>query len=113
MIEDELNIAEAVRFILTRDGWNLVLLQDGQGGVEAIRSLRPRLLILDMMLPDRSGVEILTELRADSDTGLAATPVMMLTARGRTDEAMTLADAVMAKPFANDELRAQVRQMLR
>ncbi|SIT16854.1 response regulator transcription factor [Paracoccus saliphilus] len=112
MIEDELNIAEAVRFILTREGWQLALHHDGEGGIEAIRDLRPRLLILDLMLPNRSGGEILSELRADRDAALAATPVLMLTARGQTGEAMAQADAVMAKPFANDELRAQVRRML-
>ncbi|RMC36319.1 response regulator transcription factor [Paracoccus alkanivorans] len=112
MIEDEPNIAEAVRFILTRDGWRLALHDNGLGGIEMIRELRPRLLILDLMLPNRSGGEILSELRADSDPALAGTLVLMLTARGQTGEAMGQADAVMAKPFANDELRAQVRRML-
>ncbi|RNF33555.1 response regulator transcription factor [Paracoccus methylarcula] len=112
MIEDEPNIAEAVRFILTRDGWHLALHDDGEGGIEAIRDQRPRLVILDLMLPNRSGSEILSELRGEGDPGLAATPVLMLTARGQTAEATTQADAVMAKPFANEELRAQVRRML-
>lgn len=112
MIEDEPNIAEAVRFILSRDGWRLALHRDGQGAIEAIRETRPRLLILDLMLPHRSGAEILTELRAEPDAALAATPVLMLTARGQTAEAADHADAVLPKPFANDDLRAQVRRML-
>lgn len=112
MIEDEPNIAEAVRFILGRDGWNLSLHGDGQGGIEAIRDSRPRLVILDLMLPHRSGAEILADLRGDTDAALAATPVLMLTARGQFAESSAQADAVLAKPFANDELRAIVRRML-
>lgn len=112
MIEDEPNIAEAVRFILTREGWQVALHADGLGGIEAIRSGKPRLVILDVMLPHRSGTEILAELRGDHDADLAATPVLMLTARGQASRDLPQADAVLAKPFANDELRALVRQML-
>ncbi|MDP5308891.1 response regulator transcription factor [Paracoccus spongiarum] len=112
MIEDEPNIAEAVRFILSRDGWQLRLLQDGHGAIEEIRAARPRLVILDLMLPHRSGAEILGDLRAEADAALAATPVLMLTARGQTADAADQADAVLGKPFANDDLRAQVRRML-
>lgn len=112
MIEDEPNIAEAVRFILTRDGWQIGLHGDGAGGIEEITRQRPRLVILDLMLPNRSGAEILSDLRAATDQELAATPVLMLTARGETTEAGREADAVLAKPFANDDLRALVRQML-
>lgn len=112
MIEDEPNIAEAVRFILSRDGWHMRLHGDGLGGIEAIRETRPRLVILDLMLPHRSGAEILADLRRDSDAGLAATPVLMLTARGQATEMAAQADAVLAKPFANDDLRAEVRRML-
>lgn len=112
MIEDEPNIAEAVRFILTREGWQVALHGDGLGGIEAIRRDKPRLVILDVMLPHRSGTEILAELRGDRDANLAATPVLMLTARGQATLQLPQADAVLAKPFANDELRAMVRRML-
>ncbi|MCF3972750.1 response regulator [Paracoccus salsus] len=112
MIEDERNIAEAVRFILGRDGWRLRLHPDGEGGIEAIRENRPRLVILDLMLPNRSGTEILAELRSDPDPALASTPVLMLTARGETAAAAEQADAVLAKPFANQDLRDLVRRML-
>lgn len=112
MIEDEPNIAEAVRFIMTREGWQFGLHHDGAGSIEEIQRHRPRLVILDLMLPNRSGTEILCDLRAAEDPDLAATPVLMLTARGETTEAGSGADAVLAKPFANEELRALVRQML-
>lgn len=112
MIEDEPNIAEAVQFILTREGWQVALHGDGLGGIEAIRDGRPRLVILDVMLPHRSGTEILAELRSEQDPALAATPVLMLTARGTSSLAVPQADAVLAKPFANDDLRALVRRLL-
>ncbi|MDB6179465.1 response regulator [Paracoccus sp. Z330] len=112
MIEDEPNIAEALRFILTRDGWRVDLHHDGMGGIEQIRRCRPRLVILDLMLPNRSGAEILAELRAESDLALARTPVLLLTARGQGAEGGQQADIVLAKPFANDELRATVRDLL-
>ncbi|WP_240643653.1 response regulator transcription factor [Paracoccus siganidrum] len=115
MIEDETNIAEAVRFILTREGWRIGLHPEGKGAMQRIRAARPRLVILDLMLPGRSGAEILAELRADTDAGLAATPVLMLTARGQGPAVQPLAekaDALLAKPFSNDDLRRVVRELL-
>ncbi|TJZ78190.1 response regulator transcription factor [Paracoccus hibiscisoli] len=112
MIEDEPNIAEAVRFILSREGWQVDLHADGAGGIEAIQAARPRLVILDMMLPNRSGAEILEDLRGAGDPSLASTPVLMLTARGQVPDLGAQADAVLAKPFENDDLRAMVRRML-
>jgi DNA-binding response OmpR family regulator len=112
MIEDEVNIAEAVRFILTRAGWRVGLHTDGDGAIQMIRAERPRLLILDLMLPNRSGTEILAELRQDADPDLAVMPVLMLTARGQVGDAVGQADAVLSKPFDNDDLRAMVRKML-
>ncbi|WP_304620306.1 response regulator transcription factor [Paracoccus sediminilitoris] len=112
MIEDEVNIAEAVRFILSREGWRVALHADGAGAIEAIRNHRPRVLILDLMLPNRSGAEVLADLRADPDANLAATPVLMLTARGQVGDAAAQADQILSKPFDNADLRALVRRML-
>lgn len=112
LIEDEQTIAEAVRFILTREGWGVSAISDGAGAMAAMRDLRPRLLVLDLMLPNRSGHEILTELRGDAV--LSATPVLLLTAQGQeaAASAAALVDAVLAKPFANDDLRALVRRLM-
>ncbi|NHF74273.1 response regulator transcription factor [Paracoccus xiamenensis] len=113
LIEDEPNIAEAVRFILTRDGWRLDHWSEGGQALARITQLRPRLVILDVMLPAQSGLEVLAALRAHPD--IAATPVLMLTARGSTGRgAITAegADRVMAKPFDNDDLRRAVSEML-
>ena len=65
LIEDEPNIAEAVRFILTRDGWRLDHWSEGSQALARIAKVRPRLVILDVMLPAQSGLEVLAALRAD------------------------------------------------
>jgi DNA-binding response OmpR family regulator len=114
LVEDEPNIAEAVRFILTRDGWRVTHLADGALALSGLRALRPDLVILDHMLPGLSGLEILTAIRADPTT--ASLPVMMLTAKGqgRDREAAERAGAnrFMAKPFSNAEILAEVRAMM-
>lgn len=112
LIEDEPNIAEAIRFILSRDGWRVSHEADGSAALDRVRSDRPDLVILDHMLPGMSGLDILVALRADPDT--VALPVMMLTARGRDREMAEQAGAnrFMSKPFSNAEILAEVRAMM-
>ena len=112
LVEDEANIAEALTFILTRAGWRVERHADGMGANDALRAARPRLLILDLMLPGLSGAEVLARLRADPDPALAATRVLMLTARGQVEGIAPGADAYLAKPFGNGELRDLVAQLL-
>lgn len=113
LIEDEENIAEAIRFILTRDGWQVTHLAVGQGAAEEAARLMPDMVILDHMLPGVSGLEILAALKAAPAT--AHLPVLMLTAKGqpRDREAATRAgaDSFMTKPFANAEILAEVRAL--
>ncbi|MDO5706216.1 MAG: response regulator [Paracoccus sp. (in: a-proteobacteria)] len=104
LVEDEVNIAEALTFILTRAGWRVRWHDHGEGANQALREARPRLLILDLMLPGLSGAEVLDRLRTDPDPGLAATRVLLLTARGQAEHTAPGADAYLAKPFANDAL---------
>jgi len=114
LIEDEPHITEAIRFLLSRDGWQVSALRDGGEAEAAVRAARPDLLILDLMLPGRSGLEILSALRADAE--FAALPVMMLTAKGqgRDREAAERAGAnlFMAKPFSNAEFVAAARSLV-
>jgi len=112
LIEDEPNIAEAISFILSRDGLRVSHAGEGELGLAMLARDRPDLVILDHMLPGLSGLEILTRLRADPAT--QDLPVMMLTARGR-DRAMAEeagANRFMTKPFSNAEILAEVRAML-
>lgn len=114
LIEDEANIAEAMRFLLARDGWSVDVQTDGAAGLAILRASPPDLVILDLMLPGLSGLEILTALRASPAT--AHLPVIMLTAKGqgRDRDAATRAGVTrfMTKPFANADLLAQVRAVM-
>ena len=114
LIEDEPNIVEAIRFILSRDGWNVATHSDGRTAIEAVQRRLPDVVILDVMLPNRSGYDILHDLRADPETrGL---PVLMLTARGQKkdrDLAERLGASIfMTKPFSNAEMLDAVRDLI-
>ncbi len=113
VVEDEPNISEAIRFILRRDGWSVTTHADGGDAMARVETLRPELVILDMMLPGRSGVDVLREIRAHP--GLSRTPVIMLTVKGQAaDRELATrngASLFMAKPFGNAELLAAVRQL--
>jgi two-component system OmpR family response regulator len=114
VIEDEASIAEAIGFILARDGWEVARHDRGAGALELIRASRPDLVILDLMLPGRTGLEILRALRAEAET--AALPVLMLSARGQLCDrelaASCGASRFMAKPFCNTEMLASVRELV-
>ena len=114
LIEDEPNIAEALRFVLARDGWRVSVFAQGAGAVGEVARLLPDLVILDLMLPGMSGLEIVELLRADPIT--EALPVMMLTAKGlaRDREAALRAGVslFMTKPFSNAEVVTQARVMV-
>ncbi|MFN3645773.1 MAG: response regulator transcription factor [Gemmobacter sp.] len=114
LIEDEPNISEAIRFILTRDGFRVSCHDQGGDALEVVRAERPDALILDAMLPGRTGYDILRDLRAEPAT--AALPVLMLTARGQGRDrelaAAAGASGFMAKPFSNADVLASVRALL-
>ena len=114
LIEDEPNIIEAIRFILSRDGWRVDTHSDGKSALEAVEARKPDLIILDVMLPNRSGYDILNDLRAAPETkGL---PVLMLTARGQKKDRELAeklgASRFMTKPFSNGEVLAAVRELV-
>lgn len=96
------------------DGYALVEARDGDEALERARTERPDLIILDMMMPGRSGLDVLPELRSDPDVG--ATPVVMLTARtqaaDREAAAAAGADRFLAKPFSPLELSRLVAELL-
>lgn len=110
LVEDEPNIIEAIRFILSRDGWVVDTHSDGATALEAVERHDPDVLVLDVMLPGKSGFEILQDLRAAPET--ADLPVLMLTAKGQAqdrDRAERFGvTRFMTKPFANAEVLAAV-----
>jgi len=113
VIEDEPHIAEAISFILSRDGWQVRSHADGTDAIEVIRAEQTDVLILDVMLPGRSGYEILEALRADAAT--RDLPVLMLTARGQAKDRELAerlgASRIITKPFSNTEVLDTVRAM--
>lgn len=115
LIEDEPNIIEAISFILKRDGWVVATHGDGKSAVEAVARHAPDLAILDVMLPGRSGYDILQDLRQDAAT--RDLPVLMLTARGQAkDREMAErlgASHFMTKPFSNAEVLEAVRVLVK
>ena len=114
LVEDEPNIAEAMRFILSRDGWRVSTHGDGTDAAAVIRAAAPDVVVLDVMLPGRSGFEILQELRAGAAT--RDLPVLMLTAKGQArDREMAEragASRFLTKPFANTEIVAALRDLV-
>jgi DNA-binding response OmpR family regulator len=106
LIEDEPNIIEALSFIFLRDGWKVDAHSDGANAVATTIQTAPNAIILDVMLPNKSGFEILGDLRSLPE--YQAVPILMLTARGQTkDRDLALAKGAtqfMTKPFSNAEV---------
>ena len=106
IIEDEPNIIEAISFILSRDGWQVDTHSNGHDAVAVVRARAPDLVILDVMLPGRSGYDILTDLRAQPET--QDLPILMLTARGQARDRELAekagASRFMTKPFSNADV---------
>ena len=113
LVEDEPNIIEAITFLLSREGWIVETHSDGATAVEKVQALKPDLLMLDYMLPGKSGLDILTELRAIDE--FKALPILMLTARGqmrdRTQAEAAGVSRFMTKPFSNTEVLTAVRDL--
>ena len=112
--DDEQNIVISLEFLMKREGFDVLIASDGEEAVRRIRSDPPDLVLLDVMMPKKSGFEVCQEIKADP--ALAAVRILMLTAKGRdTEVAKGLAlgaDAYMTKPFSTKELVEKVRSML-
>ena len=112
--DDEPNILISLEFLLKRAGYNVSLARDGQQALDAILRGRPQLVLLDVMMPVKTGFEVCQAVRADDS--LNGTRILMLSAKGRdTDLAKGLAlgaDAYMTKPFSTRELLQKVQDML-
>ena len=112
--DDEPNIVISLEFLMKREGYQVLVARDGPQALEAIQRERPHLVLLDVMMPGKTGLEVCQAVRAD-DT-LAAVKIVLLTAKGRdTDIAKGQAlgaDAYVTKPFSTKELAARVRELL-
>ncbi|MBC7138009.1 MAG: response regulator [Defluviimonas sp.] len=114
VVEDEDNIAIALDFLMTREGYAHDRVANGAEALARIRATRPDLVLLDVMLPGVSGYEICQDVRMDP--GLSDVKILMMTARGSAMErrkGLALgADGFIAKPFELKELRAEVRRLI-
>ena len=93
LIEDEPNIAEAIRFLLGREGLTVSSLSDGIGAAAAVQAQKPDLVILDLMLPGCSGLDVLEAIDREAAERAGV-------------------DRFMTKPFSNAEMLAQVRELV-
>lgn len=112
--DDEPNIVISLEYLMKREGYDVIVARDGLQALEAVLRERPSLVLLDVMMPGKTGFDVCQDLRALPD--FKDLPILMLTAKGRdTDIAKGLAmgaTAYLAKPFSTKEIAAKVRELL-
>ncbi|WP_460774848.1 MtrAB system response regulator MtrA [Microbacterium sp. GXF7504] len=112
VVDDDTALAEMIGIVLEAEGFEAVFCADGDAALEAFRTSRPDLILLDLMLPGMDGIEICTRIRAESGV-----PIIMLTARTDTADVVrgleSGADDYIVKPFNPKELVARIRTRLR
>ena len=112
--EDEPSIVTSLEFLMRRAGYETRVASDGEEALQLLPVFRPHLVLLDIMLPRRSGLEVCREIRADAS--LAGTRVLMLTAKGgQRDQERGVeagADDYLTKPFSTQELVARAQALL-
>ncbi|HEX2173427.1 MAG TPA: response regulator transcription factor [Dehalococcoidia bacterium] len=112
VVDDDRKLVDLIRLYLERDGYRVVPAFDGEMALQLARQTKPALIVLDLMLPRLSGLEVCRRLRGDSDV-----PIIMLTARSTEDDKLLGleigADDYMTKPFSPRELVARIRTVLR
>jgi DNA-binding response OmpR family regulator len=115
IVDDEPNIVISLEFLMKKEGFEVAIAGEGEEALAKVASFSPDLVLLDVMMPKKSGFEVCELLRADP--ARAGLKIVMLTAKGRdTEVAKGLAigaDAYVTKPFSTKELRAKVRQLMR
>jgi len=114
IVDDEPNIVISLEFLMKREGFAVSVAVDGEEALRKIAEIQPDLVLLDIMMPKKSGFEVCQEIRANP--AWAPIKVVMLTAKGRDTEVqkgMALgADAYITKPFSTKDLVAKVRSVL-
>jgi two-component system alkaline phosphatase synthesis response regulator PhoP len=114
IVDDEPNILISLEFLMKREGYAVQVARDGQEALDVMVVDTPDLVLLDVMMPVKTGFDVCHEMRASE--ALRHVPVLMLTAKGReTDVAKGLAlgaDAYMTKPFSTRELVQKVQALL-
>ncbi|MGJ8527140.1 response regulator transcription factor [Maritalea sp.] len=114
IVEDEPSILDSLDFILTRAGWRISAVTDGEAAISAVSELSPTIVVLDVMLPRKSGFEVLKHLRDQPST--KNLPILILTAKGQQQDRKTAEDlgasGFVTKPYSNSEVVDAVRQLM-
>ncbi len=112
--DDEASIVVSLEYLLEREGYQVKIARDGEEAWAAVEAFHPDLVLLDIMMPLKSGFDVCRQIRGTP--ALQNTRILMLTARGRdidVSKGLFLgADAYMTKPFSTRELMAEVRRLL-
>jgi DNA-binding response OmpR family regulator len=112
--DDEANIVRSLQFLMKREGFEVLIASDGEAALSLIAEHRPDLVLLDVMMPKKSGFEVCQLVRANA--AWHGIKVVLLTAKGRdvdVEKGLAMgADTYITKPFATKELVAKVRGML-
>ncbi|MCD7779040.1 MAG: response regulator transcription factor [Clostridiales bacterium] len=112
IVEDEVKLARFVELELKHEGYEVIVANDGRAALEKFEEEKPNIILLDLMLPGLSGIEVCRRIRKNSDV-----PIIMLTAKGEVmDKVMGLdngADDYITKPFAIEEVLARMRVALK
>ena len=112
IVEDDRNIAELLQLYLEKEGYAVTVAHDGGEGLSKFRTIRPDLVLLDVMMPVMDGWAVCRAIRAEGNT-----PVIMLTAKSQTDDKVqglkTGADDYVTKPFEMKEVLARIEAVLR
>src|ERR1700712_3114584 len=113
VVDDEESLTDLLSMALRYEGWDVKLAADGQHALSTIREFRPDVIVLDVMLPDIDGLQVLTRLRNDG----IQTPILFLTAKDSVDDriaGLTVGgDDYVTKPFSLEELVARLRALIR
>lgn len=113
LVDDEANIRETIAFILDAEGVEVATAADGVEGLAAVRRLRPKVVLLDVMMPRMDGYEVCRAIRKDPN--LIGTYVIILTAKGqRSDERQALeigADLYLSKPFDDEVVLREIEKV--
>lgn len=114
IVEDEPHIVLSLEFLLQREGYETTAAADGEEGLALVRSVRPDVVLLDIMMPRRNGYDVCRAIKADPE--LRGIPVIMLSAKAQEVEVLKGlelgATAYIAKPFGNAEVLEAIRAAL-
>ena len=115
-IDDNADIRDLIAFVLGKENYEVATAPDGISGLKLIKETKPDLIVLDVMMPEFSGFDVLDAVRADKDAKVREIPVLMITAKSATediDQALELgASSYIVKPFRPAKLVEKVKQLL-